>query len=243
MESHMSRLATMILLGALAATMAVDLARVGTAGAFPAEEVVAAPSTGRTEVIVYKPAVPNAPPREGSCWTSSIALPRAGAWRCMIGNAIEDPCFTTPEVSGAVICGANPPTGDGGFLMKLTKPLPPSVAHTPPAPSPWIVELAIGQGQVPGPYAMPPPKTYCSRFSGTMPVVDGLAVPFSCWEAHVESKPKLGDTQIGLLGDFSPGKVWTVTEITFAIDPNPPAHQPPFTLTGRKIFALEKVWE
>src|SRR5580700_7118293 len=51
-----------------------------TAFAWPAEEVVAAPSTGRTEVSIFNPPVPNAPVREGYCWTSSIAARRAGAW-------------------------------------------------------------------------------------------------------------------------------------------------------------------
>ena len=235
----MSKVVVAILCGAFAALMAAALA----INALAAEEGVAASSTGRTEVTIFKPAVPNGPSREGNCWTSSIALPRPGAWRCMIGNGIEDPCFTTADVSDAVVCGANPATSDAGFLLHLTQPLPKPDAYTPPAPSPWIVQLAIGQGQVPGPYAMPPPKTYCSRLTGTMPVVEGLAVPFSCWEAHVESKPRLGDTQIGLLDDFKPGRIWTVTEITFEVDPKPPPNQPPFKLTGKKTIALEKVWE
>jgi hypothetical protein len=236
----MSKLVVAILLDAILAAM---FTAVAPARAFPVEEVVAAPSSGRTEVIAFEPAVPKGAAREGSCWTSSIALPRAGAWRCMIGNGIEDPCFTTLDLSNALICGANPATTDPGFLLKLTKPLPAPDKFTPPTPSPWIVELAIGQGQVPGPYAMPPPKTYCSRMTGTMAVVDGQPVPFSCWEAHVESQPKLGDTQIGLLGDFKPGRVWTVTEVTFAIDPKPAPGQPPFKLTGKRTIALEKVWE
>jgi hypothetical protein len=212
-----------------------------TAFAWPAEEVVAAPSTGRTVVSIFNPPVPNAPVREGYCWTSSIAARRAGAWRCTIGNAIEDPCFSTPDISNSVICGANPATSDAGFLMRLTKPLP--AANVAASPAPWIVELAIGQGQVPAPYAMPPPKTYCSPLTGTMPLVDGLAVPYACWEAHVESKPQLGDTQIGLLGDFNSGKVWTVTEVTFVANPKAGPNQPPFKLTGRKTIALEKIWE
>jgi hypothetical protein len=225
-----------ILVGGFAAMMIAT-----AAFAWPAEEVVAAPSSGRTEISIFNPAAPNAPVREGYCWTSSIAVHRAGAWRCMIGNAIQDPCFTTAAVSDAVICGANPATSDAGFLMRLTKPLPSASVVTSPAP--WIVQLAIGQGQVPGPYAMPPPKTYCSTLTGTMPVVDGLAVPYLCWEAHVESQPKLGDTQIGLLGDFAPAKVWTVTEVTFVANPKAGPNQPPFKLTGRKTIALEKIWE
>jgi hypothetical protein len=219
------------------------LARAVSAGAWPAEEVVAAPSHGRTEIIDFTPAVPNAPQREGSCWISSIALPRAGAWRCMIGNAIFDPCFTTTDISDAVICGANPATSDTGFLMRLTKPLPSASPVASSRLSPWIVELAIGQGQVPGPYAMPPPKTFCSALTGTMPAVDGLAVPYSCWEVNVESKPELGDMQIGLLDDFKPGRVWTVTQVTFVVNPKPAPNQPPFKLTGKKTIALERIWQ
>jgi hypothetical protein len=231
----------MLLLGTFAASMILAVAAIGTAAAWPADEVVAQPSTGRTEVSTFNPSVPNAQTRAGYCWTPSIALHRADAWRCMIGNAIEDPCFATPDVSDAVICGANPVTGDAGFLLRLTKPLPAPEAS--PSPAPWIVELAIGQNQVPGPYALPPPKTYCSPLTGTMPMVDGAGVPFMCWEANVESEPKLGDTQIGLLGDFNPGSVWTVTEVTFVANPKPGSNQPPFKLTGRKTIALEKIWD
>ena len=228
---------TMIVLAALM----LSLLAARAAFAWPADEVVAAPSTGATEVVRFTPAVPNAPVRQGYCWTPSIAAHRVDAWRCMIGNFIEDPCFTTREVSDAVICGANPATKEAGFVLRLTKPLPPPDNN--PKPAPWIVELAIGQNQVPGPFAMPPPKTYCSALTGTIPVVDGVGVPYSCWEANVESQPKLGDTQIGLLGDFSSGKVWTVTEVTFVANRAVGANQPPFKLTGRRTIALEKIWE
>jgi hypothetical protein len=235
----MSKSNTLLIAAVLIATFAA------TAGAWPLQEPVAAPSGRRTQVIVFTPTVPNAPARNGSCWTPSIALRRAGAWRCMIGNAIQDPCFTTPDVSDAVICGANPSTSEVGFLMRLTKPLPAVVPASSAQPSPWIVQLAVGQGPESGPYAMPPRKTYCSAVTGTMPMVDGLALPYLCWEANVESKPKLGDTQIGLLSDFNVigGRVWTVTEISFVANPNTAPNQPPFKLTQRKIIALEKVWQ
>jgi hypothetical protein len=205
-------------------------------------EVVSPPDSGRTEVNIFVPTVPNAPQREGYCWTESIAVSRSGAWRCMIGNSIADPCFSIAELSDAVVCGANPATSDAGFLLRLTKPLPPTNGVALPPPSPWMVVLAIGGGQVPGPYAMPPPKTFCSALTGTSPIVDGLAVPFLCWEVNVQSKPKLGDTQIGLLGDFSPGKIWTVTEVYFVKNPIPGSKQP-FKLTEKKTIALERVWQ
>jgi hypothetical protein len=224
-----------------AVAMIAIIATTSPSFAWPSE-VVAAPSLGRTEVIIFTPTVPNAPQRQGYCWTESIAVTRVGAWRCMIGNIIADPCFSSAEFSDAVVCGANPATSDAGFLLRLTQPLPPTSGVALPPPSPWMVELAIGQNQVPGPYAMPPPKTYCSVLTGTSAVVNGQAVPFLCWENNIDSKPKLGDTQIGLLGDFSPGKIWTVTEVYFVKNPVPGAKQP-FRLTEKKTIALERIWE
>ena len=238
----MSKFMTILLAGFVVLTI-VDVSSTMPALSWPAEEVVAAPSRGSTEVISFHPAIPKGPARDGYCWTPSIALQRADAWRCMIGNGIEDPCFATPDASDAVICGANPATSAAGFLLRLTQPLPATGAGAPTKPAPWIVELAIGQNQVPGPYAMPPPRTYCSPLTGTMPVVDGQGIPYSCWEANVESQPKMGDTQIGLLGDFKAGKVWTVTEVTFIVDAKPAPNQPPFKLTGRKLLAPEKGWQ
>jgi hypothetical protein len=206
------------------------------------KEVVAAPSTGRTEVSVFTPEVPNAPVREGYCWTESIAISRGGAWRCMINNAIEDPCFSAAAVSNAVICGASPVGPEAGFLMRLTRPLP-AVRPSAWAPAPWIVELAMGQGQQPQPYAMPPPKTWCVASTGTVPVIDNHPVRYSCWQHGVESRPSLGDTQIGLLDDFKPGNVWTVSEVSFKVEQHPLPNQPPFKLVEKKTIALERVWE
>ena len=227
----------------LTCALMVAMVEAATVGAWPLPEPVAAPESGHTEVLVFTPTVPNAPARDGYCWTPSIAVHRAGAWRCMSGNAISDPCFLTPQTSNAVICGANPATSDAGFLMRLTKPIPAVVPASSQQPAPWIVQLAVGQGPESGPYAMPPRKTYCSPLTGTIPIVDGLALPYVCWEANVESKPKLGDTQVGLVADFNPAKVWTVTAISFVTNPKPGNNQPPFKLTERRIFALEKVWE
>lgn len=206
------------------------------------KEVVAAPSGGHTEVSIFTPEIPNAPVREGYCWTESIAVNRPGAWRCMIGNSIEDPCFSVAAVSDAVICGAGPVGPESGFLMKLTRPLP-KTSIAPTQPAPWIVQLAIGQGQIHEPAAMPPPTTYCVASTGTMPVIEGQPVRYSCWQHGVESKANLGDTQFGLLDDFTRGQVWTVTEVSFTVEQHPQPNQPPFKLTEKKTIALERVWE
>ena len=85
-----------------------------------------------TQVTWFAPSVPSGPIQEGSCWTRSIAGDRPGAWRCMIGNGIHDPCFQVAPMENEVICDANPVLGKSGFVMKLTTPLP--LVTAPPTP-------------------------------------------------------------------------------------------------------------
>jgi predicted secreted protein len=61
--------------------------------------------------------------RTGFCWTTSVKAPRKDAWRCMVGNRIFDPCFSI-EGGEYVFHQPNPATDTGGFLVKLTEPLP-----------------------------------------------------------------------------------------------------------------------
>jgi hypothetical protein len=228
---------------AACAITACVIASIAVAFSGCASEAIAPPSTGRMQVTFFRPLVPNAPQREGHCWTRSIAADREGAWRCMIGSAIEDPCFSIAEFSDAVICGASPVNSRRGYLVRLTKHLPSTSGVGLPPPSPWIVELAIGQGQIPGPFAMPSPRVYCVAMTGTVPVIDGQPVRYSCWEDKVDSKAKLGDTQIGLLGDFNHGRIWTVTEVSYKVGLDPVPNQPPYKQIEKSTVALEQVWE
>lgn len=120
------------------------------------------PTNPPTQIIAYEPPLitSSTPVEKGSCWTNSIAAPyRADAWRCTVGNAIQDPCFQIPNASGTVFCGADPtnPTATTTFVLELTKPLPqPQVLPGPPPPDwSWLVQLADG--------------TPCSPFTGTLP--------------------------------------------------------------------------
>ncbi|HLX26847.1 MAG TPA: hypothetical protein VKR05_07615 [Candidatus Cybelea sp.] len=75
----------------------------------------------------------------GSCWTSSIASPRADAYRCMAGNEIHDPCFEIDSKS--VACPVDV-FANTGIVMKLTKPLPPAASPSPPQA--WAMLLQGG---------------------------------------------------------------------------------------------------
>lgn len=101
-----------------------------------------------TRIIIYEPtgfkAIEQA---EGQCWTGSLAAPRAGAFRCSVGNAIHDPCFVS---NGQVACPTGDPAVNEGVLIQLSKPLPapPLAWENPPDPAhpfPWWVRLT-GEG-------------------------------------------------------------------------------------------------
>jgi len=95
-----------------------------------------------TEVITYIPTEIPTETLSGSCWTNAIGLGRANAYRCTTeDNAIYDPCFVVGD-QPTVICNSNPATGDTGFVLTLTEPLPtPDVGDVT---KPWIIELSDG---------------------------------------------------------------------------------------------------
>jgi hypothetical protein len=115
-----------------------------------------------TQVVHYIPPIPasSAPVVQGSCWTSSIAAPfRPDAWRCAIGNGIQDPCFQIEGSTSTLLCGIDPnnSTSSKTFVLSLTKPLPSNANSVSPpgADWAWLVELRDG--------------TLCSPFTGTFP--------------------------------------------------------------------------
>lgn len=148
----------------------------------------------QTKVSFFTPAIPKGTPRAGSCWTESIAVTRPGAWRCMIGNEIHDPCFQVPPLRGEVVCDANPATNQAGFVLKLTKPLPNNTPPPAESPEPWTMLLADG--------------SICQPFTGTMPMVGGDGARWFCYDpsAPMDSPAR----SRGLVTRFHPAKVWTV---------------------------------
>jgi hypothetical protein len=148
---------------------------------------------GATSVIFYIPVAPSAPAQDGSCWTRSIAIPRPGAWRCMVGNQIYDPCVATPSASGTLVCGADPALGKDGFPLKLTKALPTDLTNATEQPPVWMFELADG--------------SICEPFTGTMPMVGGEPARWSCFVPSSNGGRPV--EQRGLVTKVNPGKPWT----------------------------------
>lgn len=184
---------------------------------------VCAQSIIRTRVTWFTPSVPSGPIQEGSCWTRSIAADRPGAWRCMIGNHIHDPCFQVPPMKNEVICDANPVLGKSGFVMKLTKALPLETASPAVSPSPWILQLEDG--------------SVCAPFTGTRPAVNNQPAVWSCMP-EVPPSPRTNS----LVTKVHPGKVWTVER-----DPESAAAMGNSMTESRRvevqIVPVAKVWQ
>jgi putative hemolysin len=163
----------------------VEVSQGGAAGT--AVPSAAAPTTAvitATQVMTYTPGPPTGAPQEGNCWTNSLAVWRADAWRCAVGNGIYDPCFSQDD---SLICGANPTTTTVSFLLTLTEPLP------TPAPPPdtgnhaWLVGLADGM--------------VCEYATGATGGVGGERFNYLC------PSPNPGQYVV-ILGDLQPGVVW-----------------------------------
>ncbi len=155
------------------------------------------PLAAATNLIHYTPpATLPAQTKQGSCWTNSIAAPyRADAWRCTVGNAIQDPCFETSR-EGTLLCGVDPTQGKEGFQLTLTKPLPtPDVPKEQPTNWAWAVELQDG--------------TFCTPFTGTRPFFGaGEAGYYGCNGSTPSSS-------IMLLGDLhNTEPLWTASKAT-----------------------------
>jgi hypothetical protein len=104
----------------------------------------------------------------GSCWTTSIAVPRAGVYRCLIANSIADPCFApdTSSPDSVVACATDP--WHPATLVHLTAALPVTVPQGGDR-EPWALELAGG--------------LHCVLSTGTVPKVDGVELNYLCGES------------------------------------------------------------
>lgn len=122
-----------------------------------------------TQQHTFKPvtAVPaTAKGTRGTCWTTSIAVPRAGAYRCLAGNTILDPCFVPKAASARsriVACYADP--WSAPMYMTLTAALPKVDGALPPN-HPWGLRLASG--------------ARCVAVTGTVQVVGNVALTYAC---------------------------------------------------------------
>jgi hypothetical protein len=106
----------------------------------------------------------------GSCWTGSEGTARPDAWRCMSGNFIYDPCFSSQSGggSGYVVC-AQSPFVRTVVKFALTKPLPYSYGNKEGDPTkfdPWGIRLESG--------------VTCVNVQGATGAIAGMRVGYYC---------------------------------------------------------------
>jgi hypothetical protein len=131
-----------------------------------------APAATPTTAAVYRAfsargrIVPHIRVQSGYCWSASDVTPRDDAWRCLVGNLILDPCFSSALASGVVVCPT--PWNDTGTEIRLTKALPKLLTHTAPsgALAPWAIETA--------------PRADCLLSSGASSVLQGRRLNYFC---------------------------------------------------------------
>jgi hypothetical protein len=166
-----------------------------------------------TEVVVYEPGPPAGEPQEGSCWAGSLAVWREGAWRCMVGDAIYDPCFASDD---AVICGASPTGATDSFALTLTEPLPEPEAFPDAEGHAWLVELPDG--------------AVCEFATGATGAVGDDRINYFCPSPDP-------DQMVVILGDLQPGDVWMAKRAVLAGD------APDVTVVESEETPIRTVWK
>lgn len=179
-------------------------------------EVTSTPASVTTTIIKYVPGQPTGEEKEGRCWVGSIAAPREGAWRCMIGSQIQDPCFTL-EAGKSVVCGADPTANKPGYKLKLTEPLPAvKLPANLPAAWGWMVQLADG--------------TVCTPATGAMGFVNNKPVRYYCAGGTPEES-------IGILDELKAGTPWTAEKAIITRGASGPA------LKSSQIVPVRTAWQ
>lgn len=155
-------------------------------------------NNNETQIITFNPHKPTGKPQEGYCWTNSLMVARDDAWRCMIGNLVQDPCFSISHDAEHVICGASPIKNSAGFSLKLTKPLP-EITNSDIPLEPWLIELVD--------------ESICTSRTGTLIFVNKKPLKYSCsCPAH-----KTCEVSSGILNIDKKHKLWEAHKICYTL--------------------------
>jgi hypothetical protein len=120
----------------------------------------------------------------GQCWTSSIAIPIAGVFRCLADNTIYDPCFApSVDTSPLTVTCYNDPWS-GGTTMTLTKALPTENLILKNG-DPWALELDNA--------------SRCVVQTGALPELSGNTLDYRCAGGTVASLQTSPDGVISVL--------------------------------------------
>lgn len=133
--------------------LSLALVAVAVMAATLAAAAPTAASGPKTAASVYMPFAANGasrltgPTKSGRCFAGSESTPRRDAWRCMSGNSILDPCFSSAKAPSFVLCPAAP-WSNSGARLKLKRALPRSLGNHGAlslSNQPWALELSSGR--------------------------------------------------------------------------------------------------
>lgn len=143
-------------------------------------------TTPPTKVVRFRPSgIRGTIDTPADCWMSSLAAPRANAWRCMVVNIIYDPCFSTSPQASYVICDANPARDTRGLKAMLAHPLPANPPRS--GTQAWMMRLTDG--------------SMCSFITGASGIIGGERITYSCTDGAL------------LVGSPHISSVWMVKEV------------------------------
>jgi hypothetical protein len=148
----------------------------------PAQPSPAQPSG--TQVVTYAPwagagtlasGISASATPSGSCFTTSSATTAPGAYRCLVGNDLYDPCFADASTAATEVACPSLADPDSVVVIKLTSALPAPATSTGSAIIPWLLVLANGQR--------------CQTITGTGGILGGKDEAYGCPSGGVYGLP------------------------------------------------------
>lgn len=179
----------------LAAGCGNSKARSGSTSSAPATRSTTQASASGTSIHLYTPfnggsiatGIQIGKTATGYCWTTSIADARGDAFRCFVGNEINDPCFADQtNFTHYVLCPLNGVPDAKVLRINLTKKLPRNSASGDPTRyPPWAVQTTSGK--------------WCTIITGATGDIAGMRMNYGCTGGSV------------LIGDpRRSAKTWTI---------------------------------
>ena len=100
--------------------------------------------------------------RSGSCFTASITVAAASAYRCLAANTLFDPCFVVPHSTRLLDCYVDPWSPATRLRVKHL----PATHTASDVARPWALQLSDG--------------THCVVTNGTAAIVRHVALVYQC---------------------------------------------------------------
>ena len=162
-----------------------------------------------TNVIDYAPTRPIGPVQRGSCFSGSLAgdgIPTPGDARSATRSPIH--VSRSPERPTSSVCTPDPLTGDSGFPLQITEPLPLSEADLTANGSPWMIELSDG--------------SRCGVATGATGVIEGERINYLCTTEAGQTIGLIGTPQSGLSAGDGSLPLWSAKRAVLAMGDNGP---------------------